>query len=96
MKLNQLEGALCDHYLVSLHNNPGSVHLIERAGQMKIEGGIDGNNLLQVAMSLAQQCVAASLHSNQTVLHNLRAASGIKFHRTAPLHPTAEEQFQTS
>lgn len=60
MKLDQLDGALCDHHRVSLQNNPGSVHLIERAGQMKIEGGIDGSKLLQVAMSLAQQCVAAA------------------------------------
>jgi hypothetical protein len=59
VKLNQVEGALCDHHRVSLHNKPGSVHLTERAGQMKIEGGIDGSKLLQVAKSLAQQCVAA-------------------------------------
>lgn len=68
MKLNQLDGAICDHHRVSLHNKPGSVLLIERAGQMKIEGGIYGSKLLQVAMSLAQQCVAAPSPLQQDVL----------------------------
>jgi hypothetical protein len=68
VKLNQLDGALCDHHRVSLHNKPGSVPLIERAGQMKIEGGICGSKLLQVAMGLAQECVAAASPLQQDVL----------------------------
>jgi hypothetical protein len=55
VKIDQLDGALCDHHRVSLHNKPGSLSLAERVGQMKIEGEIHGSKLQQVAMSLAQQ-----------------------------------------
>jgi len=91
-----LDGALCDHHRVSLHNKPGSVPLIERAGQMKTEGGIYGSKVLQVETSLAQQCAAVSSPLQRDVLTQTRTASGIKFHKTASLHPTAEEHFQTS
>jgi len=92
-KLNQLDGALCDHHRVSLHNKPSSVTLIERAGQMKAEGGIHGSKVLQMATSLAQQCAATSSPLQQDALTLTRAGSGIKFHKTASLHPTAEEHF---
>ena len=68
MKLKQLDGALCHHHRVSLHNKPGSVLLIGRVGQMKIEGGIYGSKLLQVAISLTQQCAAVASPLQQDVL----------------------------
>jgi hypothetical protein len=65
---DQLDGALCDHHRVSLHNMPSSASLTERAGQMKIEGGIYGSKLLKVAMSLAQQCAVLASPLQQDVL----------------------------
>jgi hypothetical protein len=59
MKLNWLHGAHCNHRRVGLHNKPGSPPLIERAGQMKIEGGIHGRKLLEVAVSLASTTESA-------------------------------------
>ena len=62
------DGVLCDHHRVSPDNKPGSVPLIERAGQMTEEGGIHSSKVSQVALNVAQQCADASSPLQQDVL----------------------------
>lgn len=83
-----LHGAHSNHRRVCLQNKPGSLPLIGRRGKMKIEGGLHGRKLLDVAVSVAQQ------RAPQRVLQPTRYAP-IAFHRAGTLHPTAEEFFQT-
>ena len=64
---------------------------------MKIEGGIHGRKLLEVAVSRAGSTDSAAtlLHYSTTTTPNLRAATPVTFHRTAHYIPQRRSIFRS-
>jgi hypothetical protein len=68
-----------------LSSQQAGICVFERAGQMKIEDGIHGNKLLQVAMSLAQECAAAAAFAASASTASAAAAAAAAAIASSPL-----------